>query len=222
MASDPREPLAKAVARRVRGPGRPPRSPEARAAQRARLLEAAFAAVRRHGPDVSVDQVAAEAGISKPVLYSEFGDKYGIADAMAVRLVETGERVLMDELAERGDIELERALRLAVEAFFEIVTADPKVYAFIFRSIRGSDKGMLDNALMRSLQSRFEAVAAVLAPGASPEGLRLMAHGTFGFLLAAIESWDATRTPPREEAIDAIVTVLASGLTALREAAATA
>jgi AcrR family transcriptional regulator len=197
-----------------RGPGRPPRSPEARAAQRARLLDAAFAAVRRHGPDASVEEMAAEAGVSKPVFYSEFGDKYGIADAMAVALVEQGERQLMAELGEAGTIDLARALRLAVEGFFEVVTADPAVYGFIFRSIRSSDGGLLDNALMRSLEARFEVVAAVLAPGADPAALRFLAHGTFGFIISAIESWEATRAPSRELALDLIVTVLANGLLA--------
>ena len=201
-----------------RGPGRPPRSPEARAAQRARLLQAAFEAVRQHGPETSVEEMAAQAGVSKPVFYSEFGDKYGIADAMAVALVEQGERQLMAELEQAGTIDLARALRLAVEGFFEVVTADPDVYGFIFRSIRSSDAGLLDNALMRSLQIRFEVVAGVLAPGADPAALRLLAHGTFGFIISAIESWEATRTPDRDIALELVTTVLANGLLAAQAA----
>jgi AcrR family transcriptional regulator len=53
-----------------RGPGRPPRTAEERAAQRTRLVDAAMAAIRTHGPDVSVDEIAAAAGVSKPVLYA--------------------------------------------------------------------------------------------------------------------------------------------------------
>lgn len=202
-----------------RGPGRPPRSPEARAAQRARLLQAAFEAVRAHGPEASVEDMASEAGVSKPVLYSEFGDKYGIADAMAVALVEQGERQLMAELEQTGTVDLDRALRLAVEGFFDVVTADPDVYGFIVRSIRRSDAGLLDNALMRSLQTRFEVVAAVLAPGADPAVVRFLAHGTFGFIISSIESWESTRTPDRDVALDLVVTVLANGLLAAQEAA---
>ncbi|HEX4867150.1 MAG TPA: TetR/AcrR family transcriptional regulator [Acidimicrobiales bacterium] len=198
----------------ARGPGRPRRTPEARAAQRARLLDGAFAAVRRHGPDASVEEMAAEAGVSKPVLYAEFGDKYGIADAMAVELVEQGERALMGRLADDPELGLTEALRLAVEGFFDVVTADPAVYGFIFRSIRREDRGLLDNALMRSLQARFEMVAGVLVPGADADVVRVLAHGTFGFIISAIESWSVPRRPPREEAIGYIVTVLASGLLA--------
>src|SRR5687768_7862484 len=124
----------------TRGPGRPRRSPEARAAQRARLLDAAISAIRRVGPDASVDEMASEAGVSKPVLYAEFGDKYGIADAIAVEIVERSERVLMAEIARTGTVELTTALRLGVEGFFDIVTAEPAIYGFIFRSIRSNDK----------------------------------------------------------------------------------
>ena len=106
-----------------------------------------------------------------------------------------------------------------MEGFFEVVTADPAVYGFIFRSIRSSDGGLLDNTLMRSLEARFEVVAGVLAPGADPVALRFLAHATFGFIISAIESWEATRAPSRELALDLIVTVLANGLLAAQAAA---
>jgi len=199
----------------TRGPGRPRRTPEARAVQRARLLDAAISAIRRVGPEASVDEMAAEAGVSKPVLYAEFGDKYGIADAIAVEIVERSERDLMVEIARSGGIELTAALRLGVEGFFDIVTGEPAIYGFIFRSIRSNDRGLLDNALVRSLQARFELVAGVLVPDADPEVLRVMAHGTFGFMIGAIESWLGTQAPPRDELIDSIVLVLANGLQAI-------
>lgn len=199
----------------ARGPGRPPRSPEVRAVQRARLLDAAIATVRRVGPDASVDEMAAEAGVSKPVLYAEFGDKYGIADAIAVEIVERSEGELMDEIARTGAVEMTTALRLGVEGFFDIVTGEPAIYGFIFRSIRSNDKGLLDNALVRSLQARFELVAGMLVPGADPDVLRVMAHGTFGFMIGAIESWLTSQTPPRDQLVDTIVLVLANGLQAV-------
>jgi len=199
----------------TRGPGRPRRTPEARAIQRARLLDAAIAAIRRVGPETSVDEMASEAGVSKPVLYAEFGDKYGIADAIAVEIVERAERDLMAEIARTGTIELESALRLGVEGFFDIVTGEPAIYGFIFRSIRSNDRGLLDNALVRSLQARFELVAGMLVPDADPEVLRVMAHGTFGFIIGAIESWLGSQAPPRDDLIDTIVRVLANGLQTL-------
>ena len=174
-----------------------------------------MAAIRRVGPDVSVDEMAGEAGVSKPVLYSEFGDKHGIADAIAVELVERAEQDLMAELARTGSIELTVALRLAIEGFIDIVTGEPAIYGFIFRSIRTNDKGLLDNALVRSLQSRFELVAGVLVPEADPALLRVVAHGTFGFMIASTESWLGSGTPPRDELVASLVRILANGLQTL-------
>ena len=195
----------------TRGPGRPPRSPEERAAQRTRLLDAAMAAIRRVGPDVSVDEMAAEAEVSKPVLYAEFGDKYGIGEAIAVELTQRGERRLMASVTDIGDLEMAMALRFGVNAFIDIVTDEPEIYRFIVRSIRSNDRGLLDNSLVRALQARFELVASVLAPEVDADLLRVIAHGTFGFMVASVESWLLTHTPPRDELVESLVTILANG-----------
>jgi AcrR family transcriptional regulator len=197
-----------------RGPGRPPRSAEARAAQRTRLVDAAMEAIRTHGPDVSVDEMAAVAGVSKPVLYAEFGDKVGIGEAIAVELGERGERVVIEEMSRGGGLEVRTALTVAINRFIDIVIDEPEIYAFILRSIRTSDKGLLDNALIRTLQGRFQQVAAVLVPDADPLLVRVVAAGTFGFILASVESWRETGEPGREEVVDRLATVLVAGYAA--------
>lgn len=78
--------------------GRPPRTEEARAEHRTRLVEAAMEAVRRYGAEVSIDQIAEAADVSKPVIYSEFGDKTGLVDAMAVVLAGRIERTVIDRV----------------------------------------------------------------------------------------------------------------------------
>jgi AcrR family transcriptional regulator len=179
-----------------------------------------MAAIRRVGPDVSVDEMAGEAGVSKPVLYAAFGDKHGIADAIAVELVERAEHELVGELVAGGGVELRSALRLGIQGFIDIVIGEPEIYGFLFRSIRSNDKGLLDNALVRTLQSRFELVAGVLTPDADPDLVRVVAHGTFGFMIASIESWRTVRTPPRADLVESLVEILASGLQSLGGTAA--
>jgi AcrR family transcriptional regulator len=51
-------------------------------AQRERLLQAARRAIRRDGPKVSMDDLAAEAGVTKPILYKHFEDRRGLACAL--------------------------------------------------------------------------------------------------------------------------------------------
>src|SRR5437870_1050650 len=61
--------------------------PRRREARTAALVDAAVAAIRRHGPGVSMDQIAAEAGVAKPILYRHFGDRGGLVLAVAVRFM---------------------------------------------------------------------------------------------------------------------------------------
>src|SRR5437588_11522378 len=53
------------------------------AAKRQQLLDAASAAVRREGPGASMDDIAREAGITKPIIYRAFGDRDGLTNAVA-------------------------------------------------------------------------------------------------------------------------------------------
>ena len=104
--------------------------------------------------------MAAAAGVSKPVLYAEFGDKVGIGEAIAVELGERGERVVIEEIEPGGRSRASaRAISVAINRFIDIVIDEPEIYAFILRSIRTSDKGLLDNALIRTLEGRFQLLA---------------------------------------------------------------
>lgn len=53
--------------------------------RRRELLEAADRVVLRDGPKASMNAIAAEAGITKPILYRHFGDKGGLYRALATR-----------------------------------------------------------------------------------------------------------------------------------------
>ena len=78
----------------AKSPGRPSRTDSERSLQRQRLLDDAMAAIRLHGSSVSVENIAAHAGVSKPVIYAEFGDKAGIADALALERAQQMERIV--------------------------------------------------------------------------------------------------------------------------------
>ena len=58
---------------------------EAAERRRRELLEAANRVVLRDGPEASMNAIAAEAGITKPILYRHFGDKNGLYRALAQR-----------------------------------------------------------------------------------------------------------------------------------------
>ena len=103
------------------GPGRPKDL-----GKRAAILEAAKQLFAREGFNgVSMDQIAAEAGVSKLTVYSHFGDK----DALFAAAVQAKcEEMLPDALFE---IELTGSvrdqLRAIGEAFFALITSDEAI-----------------------------------------------------------------------------------------------
>jgi hypothetical protein len=121
---------------------------------------------------------------------------------------------VIEEMRRGGGLEMGRALTVAINRFIDIVIDEPEIYAFILRSIRTSDKGLLDNALIRTLEGRFQQLATVLAPDADPDVVHVVAAGTFGFILAAVESWREVRQPEREVLVEQLATILVQGFAA--------
>ncbi len=98
-------------------PGRP-KDPEKRAA----ILEAAKRLFTAHGYDgVSMDQIAAEAGVSKLTVYSHYGDKEGL---FAAAIQAYCEQQLPDSMFDaRPEIPLRERLMQVARAFFAMACA---------------------------------------------------------------------------------------------------
>jgi AcrR family transcriptional regulator len=103
--------------------GRPPR------ADRERLLDAAERAIRRHGPSVSLEQIAAKAGVTKPVLFAHVGDRRALVHALAERLLTRIESAVRIALARAGGGR--DSLEQLIRAELETIAADSHIYAFV-------------------------------------------------------------------------------------------
>jgi len=103
--------------------GRPAR------ADRDGLLDAAERAIRRGGPGVSLERIAARAGVTKPVLFSHVGDRRALVDALAARLLGRIEASAQAAAAAAapGRASLEAVLRAGLETMAD----DRHVYAFV-------------------------------------------------------------------------------------------
>ena len=53
--------------------------------RRRRFVDAALRVLDADGPELPMDAVAAEAGVSKPVLYRYFSDKAALVDALGAK-----------------------------------------------------------------------------------------------------------------------------------------
>lgn len=176
-------------------------------------------AVRAHGADLSIDELAASAGVSKPVLYDEFGGKLGIADAIAVVLAEQVEREVLATLAAEGTFDIAIAVRAVVDGLVTLIDGEPALYAFLVRSIRSSDRGFLDNALVRVVHERASVLVGMIAPGVSPDRVEVLTDGVFGFLFGAVESWQATRRLEKDELVNTLAVAIGEGFRAVAQLA---
>jgi AcrR family transcriptional regulator len=178
------------------------------------LVDAAIDAIRELGPDLSIDDIAAAAGVSKPVLYDEFGGRLGIADAISVVTIERLEREVLDDLAGGASFDLDAAVREVVEAIVDFVDAEPSIYSFLVRSIRSPERGFLDNALLAGIHERATLLMGVVAPGVPEAHLRVLTDGVFGFVFAAVESWQVRKAPAKQDLIEAVAEVIRVGMQA--------
>ena len=97
--------------------------------RRRELLEAADRVVLRDGPEASMNAIAAEAGITKPILYRHFGDKGGLYRALAKRHTDA----LLDALRAALDAPAERRERVeaTLDTYLAAIEARPQVYRFL-------------------------------------------------------------------------------------------
>lgn len=182
-----------------------PQRAVAREARKEELLDAAVRVIRRDGPKPSMDTIAAEAGITKPILYRHFRDRDGLVAALADRYATELRGVLSGALAAGDDA---RTLFVGtVDAYLAFVERDPHLYRFVSAST--SVEGFL--------QQVGRQVSVVLgeqlrAAGADSGGAEPMAHGLVGFVHAAGDWWLDRRTMRRERLLRYLTGLLWDGL----------
>lgn len=179
-----------------------------RAARREALLDAADRIVQRDGPAASMVAIAAEAGISKPILYRHFGDKGGLYAALADRHTERLLEQLRTALA-AGRTRRDRVQR-TVDAYLAAIESSPQVYRFLVHS----DEAAPAKSQVRSFTRRLSALLAEgigAETGAAGDGVRAQtwAHAIVGMVQSAGDWWLETRPCPREELVAELVALLA-------------
>ncbi|MFC3502491.1 TetR family transcriptional regulator [Micromonospora krabiensis] len=215
-ASDP----ARDEATPVRANGRRDRWAGHREQRRQELVGAAVQALLRHGPEIDMDQVAAEAGVSKPVLYRYFADKSqlwrAVSEVVAARVVATVAPSVERVREERG------LVRATIDAYLGVVESEPELYRFLMH--QGSDPGVhqvvagtsrqVAAGLARVIGDRLRALGLDAGP-AEP-----WAYGLVGFVQAVGDWWTTHGQPIGRPALtDYLTTLLWSGIEGVRRSA---
>lgn len=135
--------------------GRDSRWAAHRVARRRELVEAALRAIRAHGAGVGMDEIAAEAGTSKTVVYRHLGDRVGLyravcdsVDALILSEIQQAASATApgggpgsaegtssgESTAGTGVTTPEpRVLGTVIDSYLRLVERDPEVYRFVVR-----------------------------------------------------------------------------------------
>ncbi|MGK5740407.1 TetR family transcriptional regulator [Micromonospora sp. URMC 103] len=184
------------------------------------LVAAAVRALLRHGPQVDMDQVAATAGVSKPVLYRYFADKsqlwLAVSEVVAARVVEAVAPAI-EQVREERDL-----VRATIDAYLGVLESEPALYRFLMHQsghpgvhqvIAGSGRRVAAG-LARVIGDRLRALGLDAGP-AEP-----WAYGLVGFVQAVGDWWTSHGQPIRREALtDYLTTLLWSGIEGVRRSA---
>ncbi|MGH2734289.1 MAG: TetR family transcriptional regulator, partial [Actinomycetota bacterium] len=187
--------------------------PGQRNTRRMDLLDAADNVVRRDGPEASMQKIAAEAGITKPILYRQFGDKGGLYRALADRYA----RALMAELSDALERETDPRARLTltIDTYLAFLESEPQVYRFLVHRAAGERREIYE-AISDFIRQIARQVADNLRAdldryGIEPEAAEPWAFGLVGMVQLAADWWLERRTIERRQLVAYLVTLVWDG-----------
>jgi AcrR family transcriptional regulator len=180
------------------------------AGRREQLLAAADRVVRREGSAASMNDIAAEAGITKPILYRHFGDKGGLYRQLATGYIDDLLSRLRAALATRGG--LRARTRATVEAYLASIEEQPQVYRFLLERAAVEEPGV--RGQVEGFVRRFgdELAAGMLhereLAGLGERRAQVWAHGIAGMVQAAGDWWLDHPDVPRVNVVDELTALL--------------
>jgi AcrR family transcriptional regulator len=180
-----------------------------RMARRLELLEAAIEVIRREGPTASMDEIAAQAGITKPIVYRYFGDRSGVYQAVAEQYC--ADLTSRFQTAVSTSRDLRANVVTAIDAYLAFVQDDPQVHQFLLHPQHATRPAVtfgyhVGESISDLLRQRLEAAARDTAP-AGPWG-----HAIAGIVQAASTWWLVHPEVPRAQLVEHLSTLLWDGL----------
>jgi AcrR family transcriptional regulator len=187
------------------------------AERRRRILDAALQAFAAHGYHAtSMREIAAAAGITKPVLYLHFESKERLFVALLEEI--SGELTARSASALAADAPAEARVRAAVEAFFEYVEQRPAAARVLLLVPGGAPEALeASRAVQGQVTARIASLLArerELLPSAPDRERRLELFAEFAKqgLHGLAEWWAAHPDVPRSVLVEAAMDVLWAGL----------
>ncbi|MGI9018239.1 MAG: TetR/AcrR family transcriptional regulator [Euzebya sp.] len=170
------------------------------------VAKAVFAELGYDG--ASVEEIAARAGVSKPVVYEHFGGKEGVyavvVDRESTRLLDKITSYIHDEAGGR------QMVNASALAFLHYIEEDPEGFRVLTRD---SPAAVTTPGIAGLLSDVADKATGVLADffsrsGLDPDTAPLYAGALVG-MVAYVGSWWATQRTPDADAVAAHITALA-------------
>lgn len=178
----------------LRSDGRRTRWDAHRARRREQVVDAALAVLGRDGQDFGLDQVAHEAGVTKPVIYRHFGDRAALLDAMAERATDR----LMERLMPAIYRESAAWTRIhdSIDAVMGFLDDSPGVDLLFRRRLPGQRGEVVDagREFIASALTGLLGSYAEMLDVHEPDLVRVWSQSMVGAVQATAEWWLRGRT----------------------------
>lgn len=182
------------------------------------LIDGTIVAIRRLGRFVSMDEIAAEVGVSKTVLYRYFVDKNDLSTAVLMRFAQT---TLIPNMAGAlsSDLDGFDLTREIIRVYVETVANEPEPYRFVMANssptkskVIADSERIIARMLAMMLRRRMQAV------GLDTGGVEPWAYMIVGGVQLATHSWISDPRMSADELIDYLTMLSWSSLCGIVEA----
>ncbi|MGO9511669.1 MAG: TetR/AcrR family transcriptional regulator [Mycobacterium sp.] len=205
-------------ARVVKTDGRKRRWHQHKVNRRNELVDGTIEAIRRQSRFLSMDEIAAEIGVSKTVLYRYFVDKNDLTTAVMMRFTQT---TLIPNMAAAltSDLDGYDLTREVIRVYVETMAAEPEPYGFVMANSSGSKSKVIADSeriiarMIAVMMRRRMEQAGVDTGGAEP-----WAYLIVGGVQLATHSWMSNPRMSTDELIDYLTMLSWSALCGIVEA----
>lgn len=159
-----------------------------------------------------MDEIAHEAGITKPIIYANFGDKAGLADALAARFSAELQAKFAAVWSETNDPR-ERVVR-SIDAWVGFIEGDPHIYRFLSDGSFGAGQRLEDRRLVIELGTTLARALgeALRSAGADSGPAEPWAFGIIGMVHVSTEWWLERQTLSRKDMVQYLTNLLWTGM----------
>jgi len=183
------------------------RSRMSAADRRRQILDVGLEVFARHGyHETSMSALAAEAGVTKPVLYQHFASKHDLFEEL---LSETGDRLMRAIEASEVEDTPRRRVEAGFRSFFRFFEERPAAFTLLYGTSLAIDPDFRRDA--RRVRDTFAEYLAGLIQTVDHESALALAAGINGLSEGMIRHWMHEKDPRPAEEMAALAARLAWG-----------